>query len=123
MNLLRRQWFALTSGLLCFGCALLGSLTTHIYGCNTDTGTNTFAPERIGRKWITKTGWGTKLNEQRRESSASGSQHHEYDVQPKEFQTLASGGTPHKNMVEVIVHRAGAWSNGKSWIKAALPQF
>lgn len=91
--------------------ALLGSLTTHIYCCNTDTDTNRYAAERIGRRWQMKTGFSGGDGH----ASASGSQHLEYEVEPHQFALL-----PTHNPFGAIVYRAGLFSNGRNWLPVAF---
>lgn len=91
--------------------ALLGSLTTHLYCCNTDTDTNRYASERIGRRWQMKAGFSSSHNDQGHSASANASQHLEYEVEPHQFALL-----PITNPFGAIIYRAGLFSNGRNWL-------
>lgn len=100
--------------------ALLGSLHNKIYHQNNESTTNQFAAESIGRVPIE-----TKSTSSGHAGSKSvtTSTQWDFDVPPRAFTNLRSGGPKNGLVVDGIVHLPGRkFSQGKTWIKAVFSQ-
>lgn len=103
--------------------ALLGHLTTHIYCANLDTATNTYAAERIGKRWQLLSSTNSGVSERGASAGSSTSWYEVYVVHPHEFGLLKRGGERYKGIVSALIHRAGSWnSNGQSVLMAEFTQ-
>mgnify|MGYP000011737968 CR=1 FL=1 len=98
--------------------SLLGNLSTKIYHANNDAVTNEWAAKTIGKAFMNISG--VSVGESQ---SASLNQQLHYQVEPREFTTLMSGGGANDNLVEGVVTIAGRlWSNGKNYRKVKFKQ-
>lgn len=98
--------------------SLLGNLGTKIFHANNDSVTNNWAAEVISKafKHIESLSIGTN------ENISLGQQYH-WQVEPREFTTLKSGGGENDFRVEGIITIAGkTWSNGKNYMKRSFNQ-
>ena len=98
--------------------SLLGNLGTKIFHANNDSVTNNWAAEVIGKAFKKIESFSIGTNE----NISLGQQYH-WQVEPREFTTLKSGGTENDFRVEGIVTVAGRmWSNGKNYMKRPFNQ-
>lgn len=98
--------------------SLLGNLGTKVFHANNDAVTNEWAANTIGRDLINLSGISVGNNH-----SSSLSQQLLYQVQPREFTVLPSGGPHNDFIVEGVVTVAGRkWSNEKNFLKAKFKQ-
>ncbi len=114
--------------------ALIGNLQTKFLCQQSDTTTNEYFAELLGRsKHMFMSGSvpmgdydfiGDKLGLSTQQPGNMGfSEQWHYDVPPSEFVFLRKGGHINRCIVDAIVHQGGrVWSNGKTWIKAAFRQ-
>lgn len=108
--------------------ALLGNLATKIFHANGDRATNDFAAETIGRSWQRRTNTNTSRSDQggqNQSSTSSGtSESLDYDVLPREFTQLRTGGAQNNYTVEGYIFKSGKqWTTtGKSHIKISFSQ-
>lgn len=98
--------------------SLLGNLGTKIFHANNDAVTNEWAANTIGKTFQNITGisigksQNTNLNQQLH-----------YQVEPRQFTILKSGGVNNEFQVESVMTVAGKeWSNGKNFLKAIFSQ-
>ena len=104
--------------------SLLGNLNTKIFHANTGE-TNTFAADLIGRTWQTRTNVGTQVSQEGGHSRSI--QTHDslaYEVEPREFMTLKTGGNENNKEVEGYIIQGGTvWKeNQKVYLKARFKQ-
>ncbi|MCI5091155.1 hypothetical protein [Phaeodactylibacter sp.] len=98
--------------------SLLGNLSTKIYHANNDAVTNEWAARTIGKSFMNITGVSVGDSQ-----SASLNQQLHYQVEPREFTTLMSGGASNDNIVEGVITISGReWSDGKNYRKAKFKQ-
>ena len=98
--------------------SLLGNLSTKIYHANNDAVTNEWAARTIGKAFMNITGVSVGDSQ-----SASLNQQLHYQVEPREFTTLMSGGASNDNIVEGVITISGReWSDGKNYRKAKFKQ-
>ena len=117
--------------------SFLGNLNTKIFHANSDSETNRWAAELIGKAWQLKTNsnhstsdqsgarYTGMLTEQRGEQSSAGtSEVFEYELLPREFTTLKKGGPGNKNLVEAIIFQGGRkWKKtGKTFLRTIFRQ-
>lgn len=100
--------------------SLLGNLATKIFHANGERVTNEYAAETIGRSWQRRTNTNTSRSDQggqNQSSTSSGtSESLDYDVLPREFTQLRTGGAPNNYIVEGCIFKSGRqWATtGKS---------
>ncbi|MEL6719049.1 MAG: hypothetical protein AAFP82_10065 [Bacteroidota bacterium] len=98
--------------------SLLGNLSTKIYHANNDTVTNVWAADTIGKAFMNVSGISVGKNH-----SSSINQQLHYQVEPKAFTTLKSGGVKNEYQVESIVTVAGReWSDTNNYRKVIFKQ-
>jgi hypothetical protein len=103
--------------------SLLGNLQTKIFHQNSDTVTNTWAAEAIGRKLQYRLSSSTTKGHQNSSQTEGEQQVIDLDLQPREFTTLWKGGSQYNSLVQGIVFQGGRkWSNGKTWKNIVFPQ-
>jgi len=86
--------------------ALAGNLGTKFFHANSDTETNEYAANLIGKdlKWVDNTGQSMSENPSYNEGS---SQQMMFMIEPSDFAKQKTGGPANDHWVEVIVHRQG----------------
>lgn len=101
--------------------SLLGNLCTKIFHCNNDSVTNEWASRTIGKD-IRQL---MSFNVSNSANTSSGiSQQLHYQVEPREFTILKSGGDENNFIVESIITVAGKeWSDGKNFTRKSFKQF
>ena len=98
--------------------SLLGNLGTKIFHANNDAVTNEWAANTIGKAFINVSGISVGKNE-----STSINQQLNYQVEPREFTVLASGGKENDLLVAGVVTVAGKkWSNDLNYKKIKFKQ-
>jgi hypothetical protein len=115
--------------------SLLGNLQNQVFHQQTDTRTNTYAAELIGRsrQFLTnssssygETDWLTSAMGFRGPGQTTGgvSEQIDFEVQPKVFTSLRRGGPENGWLVEGIVYQGGARfrRSGKTWLRAGFSQ-
>lgn len=103
--------------------SLLGNLQTKIFHQNSDTVTNNWAAEAIGRKLQYRLSSSTTHGHQVSSQTESEQQVIDLDLQPREFTTLWKGGPQTHRLVQAILFQSGRrWSNGKTWKRVVFPQ-
>ena len=103
--------------------SLLGNLQTKIFHQNSDTVTNTWAAEAIGRKLQYRLSSSTTDGFQNSSKTEGEQQVIDLDLQPREFTTLWKGGSQYNSLVQGILFQGGRqWGNGKTWKRVLFPQ-
>jgi hypothetical protein len=103
--------------------SLLANLQTKIFHQNSDTVTNTWAAEAIGRKLQYRLSSSTTQGYQSSSQTEGEQQVIELDLQPREFTTLWKGGPQYRSHVQGIVFQGGRkWGHGKTWKHVLFPQ-
>jgi hypothetical protein len=95
--------------------SLLGNLQTKIFHQNSDTVTNNWAAEAIGRKLQYRLSSSTTYSVQGASETEGEQQVIDLEVQPREFTTLLKGGPQNHRLVEAI-----AFQSGRRWTTAKL---
>jgi hypothetical protein len=111
--------------------SLLGNMATKIFHANSDTETNRFAAELVGRKLqsLASSGLGTSFSLGGQASIGSSanrgrSEHMDLEIQPAEFSTLRKGGTENGCSAEALVFQNGRLWGGarRTWRKVSFRQ-
>lgn len=105
--------------------ALLGNCTTKIFHANSDKATNEWACDLISKGWRTRTSSGHTSSGQNSSLSSNVSDSLEYEILPRDFSELKTGGRENNFEVEAIVFQSGkkAWNhNGKRYLKTIFRQ-
>ncbi len=115
--------------------SLLGNLQNQVFHQQTDTRTNTYAAELIGRARQFLTNSSSSYGQTDWLSAAMGflgpgqttggvSEQIDFEVQPKVFTSLRRGGPENGWLVEGIVYQGGARfrQSGKTWLRAGFLQ-
>ena len=98
--------------------SLLGNLGTKIFHANNDAVTNEWAARTIGKAFINVSGISVG-----KEQSSSLNQHLHYQVEPREFTILPSGGIENDLKVGAVVNVAGKkWSDDSNYKKVIFKQ-
>jgi len=98
--------------------SLLGNLSTKIYHANNDSVTNQWAAETIGKATMHLSGVSIGKHD-----STTLNQHINYQIEPREFTMLKSGGKDNNFEVEGIMTLAGRrWSNERNFYQVIFPQ-
>jgi hypothetical protein len=98
--------------------SLLGNLSTKIFHANNDTVTNEWAAKTIGQAWRHV----ESVSIGKSEGMGIAQQFH-WQVEPREFSVLKSGGKDNDFKVEGVITIAGrAWSNNRNFIKKSFNQ-
>ena len=98
--------------------SLLGNLSTKIFHSNNDTVSNEWAAKTIGKAFRNVESVSIGKGD-----SIGLSQQFHWQVEPREFTTLKSGGQQNDYRVQGIVTIAGReWSNGRNFIKKSFNQ-
>ncbi len=91
--------------------SLLGNFQTKIFHQNTDTTTNQWAAELMGRSLQSRSSFGSSTGYSGDNSTSgsnfSTSQQMDYEVQPSEFTTLRKGGGENNLLVDAILFQGG----------------
>ncbi|MBL7815681.1 MAG: type IV secretion system DNA-binding domain-containing protein [Saprospiraceae bacterium] len=100
--------------------SLLGNLCTKIYHANNDAVTNEWAARTIGKDVRQLMSFNVSNNAN---TSSGISQQLHYQVEPREFTTLRSGGNENNFIVDTIITVAGKeWSDGKNFTRKSFKQ-
>jgi type IV secretory pathway TraG/TraD family ATPase VirD4 len=115
--------------------SLLGNLQTKIFHANTDIETNQFAAELVGKDWQERTSTNVSSNPSSgytppmiegssgTSSSFGTSEVLEYQLLPREFKRLKTGGYKNKGVVGAVIVQGGrVWSSGKDYIRRSFLQ-
>jgi hypothetical protein len=103
--------------------SLLGNLQTKIFHQNSDTVTNNWAAEAIGRKLQYRLSASITKGHQNSSKTEGEQQVIDLELQPREFTTLWKGGPQYHSHVQGIVFQGGRrWGNGKTWKQVLFPQ-
>lgn len=98
--------------------SLLGNLSTKIYHANNDAVTNEWAARTIGKAFLNV----SSINVGKGQTTGM-SQQLQFQVEPREFTTLRSGGKANNLEVDGVVTIAGRkWSNGRNFLNAVFIQ-
>ena len=98
--------------------SLLGNLGTKIFHSNNDSVTNNWASEVIGKAFMQMESLSVGTNE-----NISLAKQYHWQIEPRQFTTLKSGGIENDYRVEGIITIAGKmWSNGKNFMKRSFNQ-
>lgn len=101
--------------------SLLGNLCTKIYHTNNDAVTNEWSARTIGKD--IKQFMSFNVSQNANTSSGINQQLH-YQVEPREFTILKSGGIENDRFVETIITVSGKeWSDGKNYTRKSFKQF
>lgn len=100
--------------------SLLGNLQTKIFHQNSDTVTNQWAAELIGRKLQYRLSSGSSETygggKPSRTTTEGEQQVIDLELQPREFTLLWKGGTEYKCLTRAVIFQGGRiWANGKTW--------
>lgn len=114
--------------------AYLSNYSTKIFHANTDPASNEYAANLIGRckqfvisannNYGSNDGWSGYLGNQHTGSSSGISEVFEYELQPREFSRLRTGGAANRGQVDAIVFKNGAGfkATGRNWMKVTFTQ-
>jgi hypothetical protein len=114
--------------------AYLSNYGTKIFHSNTDPVSNEYAATLIGRckqfvlsannSYASNGGLSENLGQRRSGGSSGVSQIFEYEVQPREFSRLRTGGTVNRGQVDVIIFKNGNAFNStkRNWMKTTFTQ-
>jgi hypothetical protein len=111
--------------------SLLGNLGTKVFHSNSDTETNRFAAELVGRRLqsLRSHGSGTSLGLGGHASFSSSSnrgasEHMDLEIQPMEFSALRKGGPENAHAADALVFQNGRVWEGtrRTWCKVAFRQ-
>ncbi|KAA3662555.1 MAG: hypothetical protein DWQ10_02145 [Calditrichaeota bacterium] len=104
--------------------ALLGNLQTKIFHSNSDKTTNEWASDLISRSYQYRHNFGASGNDRRSAQQAGVSESLDYDLLPREFSRLKTGGPDNDRVVEGIVYQSGrVWQvNRKTYLKCKFLQ-
>ncbi len=98
--------------------SLLGNLGTKVFPSNNDSRTNKWASETIGRAFLNV----TSISVGDKSTTGSNQQLH-YQVEPRVFTTLKSGGEINDFTVEGVITIAGReWSDEKNYREVPFKQ-
>jgi hypothetical protein len=100
--------------------SLLGNLQTKIFHQNSDTVTNQWAAEVIGRRFQYRYGSSNShsygIGSENHTTTESEQQVIDLEVQPREFTLLWKGGTKYQGLTRAVIFQGGRiWANGKTW--------
>ncbi len=100
--------------------SLLGNLSTKIFHAQNDAVTNEWAARTIGKDLKQFMSFNVSANSN---SSSGINQQLHYQVEPREFTILKTGGEEHQFIVDTIITVAGKeWSDGKNFLKKSFKQ-
>jgi hypothetical protein len=103
--------------------SLLGNLQTKIFHQNSDTVTNNWAAEVIGRRLLYRLSSSSTYSHQGSSQTEGEQQVVDLELQPREFTTLWKGGPQYRGLIQGIVFQSGRrWSHGKTWKRVVFPQ-
>lgn len=98
--------------------SLLANLSTKIFHANNDAVTNEWAAKTIGKAFLNI----SSINVGKGQTSGVSQQLH-YQVEPREFTTLLSGGKANEFEVHGVLTIAGRkWSNGRNYLEVVFSQ-
>lgn len=105
--------------------SLLALLSTKIFHASNDPITNEWASELIGKKWVIKKGMNASINPDGiRSGGMSATENFEYEVPPRAYTVMKTGGEANNLEVEAIITTAGrVWkSTGATYLKTTFKQ-
>lgn len=112
--------------------SLMGNLQTKIFHAQGDSGTNRYASEMIGSSRQLYFSGGPSqeqydpldfFDEQRSYANCSFSEHLDFDVPPREFTLLRTGGAANNFLADCILFQNGrVFSNGRTFMYLTLKQ-
>lgn len=104
--------------------AFLGNLQTKIFHCNSDRMTNEWAADLCARSYQYRHNFGAAGTERRSSQSAGVSESLDYEILPREFSRLRTGGPDNASIVDAIVYQSGrTWkASRKSFVRAQFLQ-
>jgi type IV secretory pathway TraG/TraD family ATPase VirD4 len=104
--------------------AFLTNLATKLFFQNSSPESNKFAAEVIGRKLIERTGGSGGSGPGGSQAGSSWHDEMDYQVQPREFSELKTGGYEHNRLVEAVVYKRGTifGATGQNFLKATFQQ-
>jgi hypothetical protein len=114
--------------------AYLSNYGTKIFHANTDPTSNEYAANLIGRckqfvisannNYGSNEGWSGFPSNQQTGGSSGINEIVEFELQPREFSKLRTGGTANRGQVDAIVFKNGAGfkATGRNWMKVTFTQ-
>jgi hypothetical protein len=111
--------------------SLLGNMGTKVFHANSDSETNRFAAELVGKRlqYLRTSGAGASFSVGGHASVGSSahcgrSEHMDFEIQPGEFSALRKGGPENGHAADALVFQNGRiWSGtGRTWRKVAFRQ-
>jgi hypothetical protein len=104
--------------------SFLTNLATKLFFQNSSPENNRFAAEVIGRSIIEREGGSGGTGPSGSQAGSSWQEAMDYQVQPREFSELKTGGYEHGGLVEAIVYKRGTIfkATGKNFLKATFQQ-
>lgn len=107
--------------------SLLGNFQTKIFHQNTDTKTNDWASDQIGKKYLPKKSSGGSTGQSEMGENVSHnfglSEELRHQLLPMEFTTLKKGSAMNDYLVEGIVFSGGViWANGNNYLRTHFYQ-
>ncbi|HEY5078584.1 MAG TPA: TraM recognition domain-containing protein [Opitutaceae bacterium] len=111
--------------------SLLGNMATKVFHANSDSETNRFAAELVGKRLqlLRSSGSGASFNMGGHASFGSSansgrSEHMDFEIQPGEFSALRKGGAENGYAADALVFQNGRkWADtGRTWMKVSFPQ-
>lgn len=104
--------------------AFLGNLQTKIFHCNSDRMTNEWAADLCARSYQYRHNFGAAGTERRSSQSAGVTESLDYEILPREFSRLRTGGPNNSGMVDAIIHQSGRiWkASQKSFVRVQFKQ-
>lgn len=105
--------------------SLLGNLQTKIFHQNSDSITNNYASNLIGKDIQYRANSGANASSGESSSVNTGfNEVMDFDLQPREFTNLKKGGESNNFIVEGVVYKSGEiWqANNKNYLKLGFPQ-
>lgn len=104
--------------------AFLTNLQTKIFHCNSDPVTNSWAADLCSRSYQYRHNFGAAGTERRSSHSAGVSESLDYEILPREFSRLRTGGPEHGFLVDAILFRSGRAfrASGKNFLRVQFQQ-
>lgn len=104
--------------------AILGNLQTQVFHANSDSRTNTYAAELIGKTIVMSRGHSGQSRFNGGGVSTSENEVERYKVMPVEFTTLRRGGPDNGMQTEAVIFRGGnIWNaTGDTYLPVVFPQ-
>jgi hypothetical protein len=104
--------------------SLLGNFATKVFHANSDTTTNRYAEEIIGKAWCRRYSGNVSLGNQGVQSGIGFSDSYESVLPSSVFTMLKQGGEKNNFLAEAIVFKAGrSWNvTDKNYLRVSFPQ-